>query len=494
MKNLLVKSFSTKIITQMLINGKFVNSVSGKTFDTNNPATEQVLAKVQEGGEKDINIAVNAARRAFDEGPWRKMSAFERGKLIYKLADLMEKNADELALLESLNNGKPRHIARRADLNSAINMFRYYAGFSDKVHGKTIPINGDYFCYTRHEPVGVCGQILPWNFPIAAVAAKLAPALAMGCTSVIKPAEQTPLTALRIGELIMEAGFPEGVVNIVPGFGNTGEALTKHHLVDKIAFTGSTEVGLKIMRNSHPNNLKRISLELGGKNPLIIMDDADLDAAIKQAQGSVFFNSGQICVQSSRIYVHENIFDEYLKRSIELTKNKTIGDPMNESTDQGPLVDESQFKKYQEYIVKGTNEGAQIHCGGKVLKGKGYFVEPTIFTNVKENSTLYNEELFCPIMCLFKFKTLDEVIQRANNSAYGLVSGIFTQNMDTAMKAVNSIRTGTVYVNCYGIFDASAPFGGFKNSGIGKEHSQYGLDSYSEVKNVVIKRPEDSLP
>jgi aldehyde dehydrogenase (NAD+) len=491
------KSFSkkAKLNTQLFINNKFVNSKSGKTFPTFNPATEQLLANVQEAEHEDVDLAVKAARQAFDEGPWRRMSGMERGRLLFRLAELVEKNKDELSYLESLNNGKPWHIAKRADLNGAINMLRYFAGFCDKVHGQTIPVNGPFFVYTRHEPVGVCGQILPWNFPIAGVASKIAPALAMGCTIVLKPAEQTPLTALKIGELIQEAGFPQGVINIVPGFGQiTGQALISHPQVDKIAFTGSTEIGLHIMKNSHGNGLKRVTLELGGKNANIIMDDADLDLAIKQAHGATFFNSGQICVQGSRLFVHEKIYDQFIEKSIELAKNKIIGDPLDEKTEQGPLVSEEQRKRFLYYVNKGISEGAKLHTGGRMVKDrKGYYVEPTVFSEVKDDMTIAKDEIFGPVMNILKFKTTEEVIQRANNSPYGLVGGVVTRSMEKALKVVNSLRTGTVYVNCYGFFDAAAPFGGYKNSGIGKEHGEAALKAYTEIKTVVIKKPEDSL-
>jgi len=341
-------------VTQLLIDGKFVNSSSGKTFDTFNPATEQKITSVQEASVEDVNKAVKAARRAFDEGPWRRMDAANRGRLIYKLADLIEKNQDELAALETLDNGKPFGVSKAVDMALVVSCLRYYAGWADKIHGKTIPISGPFFSYTKQEPVGVAAQIIPWNFPALMMAWKLGPALATGCTVVMKPAEQTPLTALRIGELIMEAGFPEGVVNLLPGYGPTaGQALAQHPGVDKVAFTGSTEVGYEIMRNSHKHNLKRITLELGGKSANIIMDDADIDMAIAQSQLGLYLNQGQCCIAGSRVFVHEKIYDEFVARSGEASKKRKVGDPFTDGTEQGPQVDGDQFNKIMGYINVG---------------------------------------------------------------------------------------------------------------------------------------------
>ena len=363
-RNISKKFFSSqkpRIINQLLINGKFVNSLSGKTFPSINPFNEEKIVDVQEGDKADIEMAVKAARQAFNSGPYKKLSSYERGLFLNKLADLIEKNIDELATLESLDNGKPFNFSKNVDIALAIKTYRYYAGYADKVHGQTIPIQGPFFCYTRHEPVGVVGQIIPWNFPILMQAWKLAPALAMGCTVVMKPAEQTPLTALRIGELILEAGFPNGVVNIVPGYGPTaGGALVEHQDVDKIAFTGSTEVGLHIMSNSSKNRLKRVTLELGGKSANIIMDDADIDLAIAQSQLGLFLNQGQCCIAGSRLFVHEKIYDEFVHKSVEAAKNRIVGDPFGKSTDQGPQIDEDQMNKILNYINIGNREGAKL--------------------------------------------------------------------------------------------------------------------------------------
>ena len=414
---------------------------------------------------------------------------------MYKFADLIEKNVDELAALEALDNGKPVAIAKAADMHLVIKTIRYYAGWADKIQGKTIPIDGPYFCYTREEPVGVCAQIIPWNFPALMAAWKLGPALATGCTVVLKPAEQTPLTALRLGELIMEAGFPEGVVNILPGFGpSAGVALAQHALVDKVAFTGSTEVGYEIMRTAHKNNLKRITLELGGKSANIILDDADIDLAIQQSQMGLFFNMGQCCVAGSRVFVQEKIYDEFIKRSGEAAKQSKIGDPFDKSTTHGPQIDKEQQFKILSYIDSGVKEGAKLVHGGKRHGTKGFYVEPTVFADVKDDMKIAREEIFGPVMSVLKFKTIDEVIERANNSVYGLGAGVVTKDISKALKVANALRTGTVYVNCYNVFDANTPFGGYKDSGIGRELGEYGLKNYLETKTVTMARPEDSLP
>ncbi len=484
-----------KFPTQLLIDGKFVNSKSGKTFASINPATEEILCQVQEGDKEDIELAVRAAKEAFESGPWSRMSAAERGRLMFKLADLLEQNVEEFALLESLDNGKAITWARHADLYLCIETLRYYAGWADKVHGQTIPVTGPYLVYTRHEPVGVCAQIIPWNFPLLMAIWKLGPALAMGCTTVLKPAEQTPLTALRLGQLICEAGFPKGVVNIVPGYGpSAGRPLAQHPLVDKVAFTGSTEIGLEIMRTAHLHNLKRVTLELGGKSPNIMMDDADVDFAVEQQSNGIFFNMGQCCSAGSRVYVHEKIYDEFLEKSIKKAKERKIGNPLEKDTDQGALVDNDQRKKYEHYINKGKEEGAKLETGGNLVKGKGYFVEPTVFSGVEDNMTIAKEEIFGPVVSILKFKDTDEVIRRANNSNYGLAAGIVTKSIDNAIKISNGLRSGTVWVNCYNAFGSNTPFGGFKNSGIGRELGEYGLKNYTEVKTVVIKRPDDSKP
>jgi len=473
--------------TKMLIDGKWVDSVSGKTFETLNPATGEVIARVAEGDKADVDKAVKAARRAFDEGPWRKMTARERGKIMYRLADLMQDNLEELAALETLDNGKPIRDSRAADLPLAIDCYRYYAGWADKVEGKTIPISGPYFCYTRHEPVGVVGQIIPWNFPILMQAWKWGPALAMGCTVVLKPAEQTPLTALRVGELAMEAGFPEGVINIVPGFGETaGAAIAEHNDIDKVAFTGSTEVGKLIMQAAARSNLKRVTLELGGKSPNVVFADADMDAAVEGAFFALFFNQGQCCCAGSRLFVESTMHDEFVDRLIKRTKLQKVGDPFDPETTQGPQVSEEQFGKIMGYIESGKQCGANLRTGGGRVGKLGYFIEPTVFTNVKDEHKIAQEEIFGPVLSVISFRDIDEVIRRGNRSMYGLAAAVWTKDIKKAHRMAAELRAGTVWINCYDVFDAAAPFGGFKMSGIGRELGEYALRNYTEVKTVTV--------
>jgi len=475
--------------TKILIGNRWVDSVSGKTFETINPATGEVLANVAEADAADVDLAVKAARKAFHtKAAWRRMSAAERGKLLSRLADLIEKNADELATLESLDNGKPRHVAQAADLPLVIACYRYYAGWADKIQGKTIPVAGDYFCYTRHEPVGVVGQIIPWNFPLLMQAWKLGPALACGNTVVLKVAEQTPLSALRVGELILEAGFPEGVVNILPGYGPTaGAAIANHMDVDKVAFTGSTEVGHLIMKAAAETNLKRVTLELGGKSPNIVFADADMDQAIEGSHFALFFNQGQCCCAGSRLFVEEKVYDEFVERSTQRAKRRTVGNPLDTKTEQGPQVDNDQFNKVLSYVEKGKKEGAKLMCGGERVGDRGYFVAPTVFADVKDDMQIAQEEIFGPVMSILKFKDMDELVERANKTIYGLAAAVWTRDITKAHNVANNVRAGTVWVNCFDVFDAAAPFGGFKQSGIGRELGEYGLQQYSEIKTVTVK-------
>jgi aldehyde dehydrogenase (NAD+) len=471
----------------MFIGGKWVDSVSGKTFPTLNPATGETICQVAEGDKADIDLAVKAARKAFEQGPWSKMNASDRGRLIYKLADLIEKNADSLAALETLDNGKPFRDALAADLPLTIKCLRYYAGWCDKIHGKTIPIDGPYFCYTRHEPVGVVGQIIPWNFPLLMLAWKWGPALATGCTIVLKPAEQTPLTALRAAALAQEAGFPDGVINVVPGYGPTaGAAITAHKDVDKVAFTGEYTTGQIIMEAAAKSNLKRVTLELGGKSPNVVFADADIDAAVEGSFFGLFFNQGQCCCAGSRLFVEESIHDQFVEKMVKRVKSYKVGDPFDPATEQGPQVSQEQCDRVMHYIDVGQKEGAKMLCGGKRVGTQGYFVEPTIFDNVTDDMKIARDEIFGPVMNILSFKDFDEVARRGNQTFYGLAAAIWTRDIKKAHRLAASLRAGTVWINCYDVFDAAAPFGGFKMSGIGRELGEYALSNYTEVKTVTV--------
>ena len=393
-----------------------------------------------------------------------------------------------LHYLEALDNGMPLSIARNVALPLTIAHFRYFAGWADKNHGKTIPVNGNYFCYTRHEPVGVVGQITPWNFPLLMYGMKLGPALSMGNTVVLKPAEQTPLTALRVGELIVEAGFPPGVVNILPGYGPTaGAAIANHMGIDKVAFTGSTEVGHSILEAAGRTNLKRVSLELGGKSPNIVFADADMDETIEGCHFALFFIQGQACCAGSRLFVEDKVYDEFVEKSVARAKRRTVGDPFDPATEQGPQIDDVQFDKIMSYIDSGKREGAELLTGGKRIGDKGHFIEPTVFARVKDDMKIAREEIFGPVMSIMKFHDMDEVIARSNDTTYGLAAAVWTRDIGKALAISNNVRAGTVWVNCYDVFDAAAPFGGFKQSGIGREMGEYALQQYTEVKTVTIK-------
>lgn len=423
---------------------------------------------------------------AFDEGPWSRMSTAERSRLMYKLADLMEEHKEELAQLETLDNGKPIRETMAADIPLAIEHMRYYAGWATKIVGQTIPVSGDYFNYTRHEAVGVVGQIIPWNFPLLMAMWKMGAALATGCTIVLKPAEQTPLSALYLAELIEEAGFPKGVINIVPGFGESaGQALVNHPLVDKIAFTGSTPVGKQIMRQAS-ESLKRVTLELGGKSPNIILPDADLSRAIPGALSGVMFNQGQVCSAGSRLFIPKKMYDNVMADLVLYSKKLNQGAGLNPETTIGPLVSEEQQKRVMSYIEKGIEEGAEVLCGGSNPFDQGYFVSPTVFADVNDEMTIAKEEIFGPVISAIPFNDIDEVIERANKSQFGLAAGVWTENVKTAHYVASKVRAGTVWVNCYNVFDAASPFGGFKQSGLGREMGSYALNNYTEVKSVWI--------
>jgi aldehyde dehydrogenase (NAD+) len=477
--------------TRLFINNEFVLSESKKTFTTVNPATEEGICEVQEAGPADVDKAVAAAKAAFEIGsPWRTMDATGRRDLLLKLANLMERDKEYLEELEALDNGKPLgrdgQYGTTADVFLSIAHYRYFAGWADKIQGKTIPIDGNMFCYTRREPVGVCGVIIPWNFPLVMQAWKLAPALACGCTVVLKSSEKTPLSALHVSKLIKEAGFPPGVVNTLSGFGSpAGEHLVRHPDVDKIAFTGSTAVGKKIQEAS-AGNLKKVTLELGGKSPLIIFDDADMETALANAHVGLFLNQGQCCCAGSRIYVQEGIYDKFVAASIERAQSIKMGAYNEKGAVQGPQVDEIQFKRVIGYIEAGKNEGATVATGGERHGSKGYFVQPTVFTDVTDDMKIAKEEIFGPVMSILKFRTDEEVIRRANNTIYGLAAGVISQNASRAISVANQLRAGTVWINCYDNFDAAAPFGGYKQSGHGREKGEAALDNWLETKTITM--------
>jgi phenylacetaldehyde dehydrogenase len=478
---------------QNLIGGRWVRAVSEKTFDVFNPADASVLARVPDSDKEDINHAVTSARHAFESGAWRRLTSSERGKLVWRIGDLILEHADELAELESLDNGKPYAVARAADVPLAADLFHYMAGWATKIEGNTIPISVPYaagaqfHAFTLREPVGVVGQIIPWNFPLLMAAWKLGPALATGNCIVIKPAEQTPLSALRLGELILEAGIPEGVVNIVTGFGETaGAALAAHPDVDKIAFTGSTEVG-KIIVRAAAGNLKKVSLELGGKSPNIVFKDAgDLDAAITGAANAIFFNHGQCCCAGSRLMVERDVFDDVVAGVAQRAQQIKLGPGLSPTTDMGPLVSEEQLARVTNYMNQGKQQGACYVTGGTRAGDRGYFVQPTVIKDVKPSMSIVREEIFGPVVVAEPFTKPEELIPRANQTEYGLAAGIWTRDISKAHRVAAGLKSGTVWINCYNIFDAALPFGGYKQSGWGREMGHEVLNLYTQTKAVVI--------
>ncbi len=491
-KELKCKEFLAKP-KKMLIDGKFVDAKSGKTFTTINPATEEVLASIPEGGSQDVDMAVKAARNAFENGPWRKMSAAKRGHLLYKFADLIEKHADELAELETLDNGKPIKESRYVDVVQTMETFRYYAGWCTKLEGETTNVNNDFFTYTLREPVGVVGQIIPWNFPMLMAAWKLGPALACGNTLVLKPAEQTPLTALRMAELAMEAGFPDGVINVVTGFGpnSAGEALASHMDVDKVAFTGEDKTGKEILKASL-GNLKRVSLELGGKAPNIVFADSDIDAAVKGAITGIFFNQGQVCCAGSRLFLEKSIHDEFLTKLNERINKMRQGNGMDEKTHIGPQVSREHLDKILSYIDIAKSEGAKVMCGGTTPSdlNKGYFVKPTVFEGVKNNMRIAQEEVFGPVLAVIPFDGLSDVVEQANAVRFGLSGAVWTRDVKKAHRLASLIKAGTIWINCYNTFDPAMPFGGYKMSGYGRELGKHSIELYSNIKSVWLNLSE----
>lgn len=478
----------------LLIGGEWVQAASGKRFDVKNPATEETLTSVAEGDKADIDKAVAAARKAFTSGAWPKLTASQRGKLLWKLADLLEQNLDEFAELESLDNGKPRAVAAAADVPLAVDLFRYMAGWATKIEGNTLPISvpympgAEFHSYTLREPVGVVGQIIPWNFPLLMAAWKLGPALATGCTVILKLAEETPLSGLRLGQLIQEAGFPPGVVNIITGFGETaGAALSGHPDVDKVAFTGSTEVGKLIVKAAGNTNLKKVTLELGGKSPNIILPDADLEAAIPGAASAIFFNHGQCCCAGSRLFVHKQQFDRVVEGVSEAAKKIKVGPGMHPETEMGPLVSHTQHERVCGFLQSGFSEGAKAVTGGRKVGDRGYFIEPTVLVDTRPDMKVIQEEIFGPVVAAVPYTDLDQLVQSANDSVYGLAAAVWTKDISLAHRVARQIRAGNVWVNCYNIFDAALPFGGYKQSGWGREMGHAALEQYTELKAVTVR-------
>ena len=471
---------------KLFINGEWVDSVSGKTFDTLNPATEEILTSVAEGDRADIDLAVAAARKAFEEGPWKKTDARDRGKVLLKIMELIDKNREELALLETLDNGKPISETTNVDLPLVIDCFLYYAGWADKIHGETIPVRGEFFNYTLREPVGVVGQIIPWNFPLLMAAWKIAPALACGNTVVLKPAEQTPLTALRLGEICQEAGLPDGVLNIVQGYGPTaGAALAEHMDVDKIAFTGAHTTG-RIIMQAASKNLKRISLELGGKSPNIVFADSDIDSAVAGAMTGIFLNQGEICCAGSRLFLEKSIHEEFVDKLSNKAANIRVGNPEDAGTEMGAQVSKEQFDKILGYIDTGKQEGAKLVTGGERCGERGFFIRPTIFDAVDNNMKIAREEIFGPVVSAIPFDDVSEVVRQGNLSIYGLAAAVWTRDIKKAHRLARDLKAGTIWINTYNTFDAASPFGGFKQSGFGRELGVHALELYTQVKSVWV--------
>jgi aldehyde dehydrogenase (NAD+) len=471
---------------QLLIDGQWVEG--SKTFDTTNPATGEVLTRISEATSEDVDRAVAAARAAFEDrtGPWRKLSASERGRLLWKLADLVEKHIDELAELETLDNGKPIFESRYVDMPMVVDVLRYYAGLATKIHGETVNTFETAFTYTLREPIGVVGLIVPWNFPLLLASWKVGPALACGNTLVLKPAEQTPLSTLKFGELVIEAGFPPGVVNIVTGGPETGKAIVAHPGIDKIAFTGSTAVGKEIMRGA-ADTLKRVTLELGGKSPNIVFSDADIDGAVKGAINGIFYGKGEVCNAGSRLFLESKLKDEFTEKLVARASKMRPADPLDPKTRLGAIVSLEQMNTVLSFIESGKKEGAKLVSGGNrvsVNGDKGFFIEPTIFGDVANDMKIAREEIFGPVLSVLTFGDVDEVIEQANSNPYGLAAAVWTKDLKKAHTVSRRLKAGTVWINTYGLMDASLPFGGYKSSGFGRELGAHAMEHYTELKTV----------
>jgi aldehyde dehydrogenase (NAD+) len=474
--------------TDLFINNEWRPAAAGKRFPVVNPATEEVIAEVAAGDAADVDNAVRAAKACFESAAWRDLSARKRGRLLFKAADLLEARLDEFSRLESAQNGKTLFEAK-IELTMTVNTLRYYAGWADKIVGDTLPVDGPFLAYTLREPIGVVGAIVPWNFPLNIASWKFAPALAAGCTVILKPASETPLTALLFAELALEAGLPAGAFNVVSGGGSTaGAALVRHPDVDKISFTGSTEVGRQVMKLAADTN-KRVTMELGGKSPNIIFADADLKAAVRGAQTGIFYGKGEVCAAGSRLLVERSVHDQVVEQLAEGAKKLTPGDPLDKNTRLGALVSKKQQESVLAYVKKGVDEGARLVAGGKAVKpnGKGYFVEATVFDGVQPEMTIAREEIFGPVLAVLSFDDFDAGVKLANNTIYGLAAGIWTKDIQKAHRAAKAIRAGTVWINSYNFYDSGAPFGGFKASGFGRDLGREALDGYLETKTVWVQ-------
>ncbi|KAH6835330.1 aldehyde dehydrogenase 2C4 [Perilla frutescens var. hirtella] len=470
---------------KLFINGLFVDSISGKTFETIDPRTEKVIVNIAEGDKEDVDLAVKAARQAFDHGPWPRLPGSERRRIMLKFADFIDTNAEELAILDTIDAGKLYNRAKTLEIPAAAETMSYFAGAADKIHGATLKMSSELQAYTLSEPIGVVGHITPWNFPTQMFIVKVAPALAAGCTMVVKPAEQTPLSALFYAHLGKLAGIPDGVLNVVTGYGPTaGAAISSHMDIDKVSFTGSTEVGRLVMQAAALSNLKAVSLELGGKSPFIVFDDVDVNKVADLALLGTVYNKGEICVAGSRVFIQEGIYDIFLNKLVEKVKKWVVGDPFDPNVQQGPQVSRKQYEKILSYIDIGKKEGATLLTGGKPYNRKGYYIEPTIFIDVEDDMTIAKEEIFGPVMSVIKFKSVEEVIRRANASKYGLAAGIMTNDLNIANRVSRSIRAGIIWINCYFAFNNDLPCGGYKMSGFGKDFGLKSLNKYLQVKSV----------